>query len=413
MKRAAFTIVARNYVPLALNLAASVAEHDEGTDFIVFVTDAGDGGALPAGASAAGPAPRLVAARDLDIADFRKKAFYYDIVEFSTAIKPACVSRLFDEGYGMVAYLDPDMMCYGDLSEIWAGLEDSTALLVPHVLLDRPGALLEESAYLNNGTYNLGLFAVKDNDEARRLLSWWGRHLEAECFLDYDRGLATDQKWANLMPALFAGVATLRDPGYDVAFWNIHERPLSVATGRFLVRGSSPLKVFHFSGYDFRDLDRLTRGMDLRVDLSEGLGLLYRDYRRRLLALGIEESIEAEYGFSRFDNGYPVLPLHRKIFFELRDSPAFGDDPFAVAGKGSFFAFLRAKRLTRKRAAIRAADPRVPGGRTVSGLKGKIALAAFGAAVRILGLDRTLSLTSIAGWMGKTRNIAALYARNR
>ena len=34
-------------------------------------------------------------------------------------------------------------------------------------------------------------------------------------------GVYTDQRWCDLVPALFDGVKVLRDPGLNVASWNL------------------------------------------------------------------------------------------------------------------------------------------------------------------------------------------------
>ena len=39
----------------------------------------------------------------------------------------------------------------------------------------------------------------------------------------------TDQRWVDFMPSLFSH-HLLKDPGYNVAYWNLHERPLTALT---------------------------------------------------------------------------------------------------------------------------------------------------------------------------------------
>ena len=57
----------------------------------------------------------------------------------------------------------------------------------------------------------------------------------------------TDQKWCDLVPAYFDNVKIVRDPGYNVASWNISQRKIEFDDlGNILVNGSK-LKFFHFT----------------------------------------------------------------------------------------------------------------------------------------------------------------------
>ena len=57
------------------------------------------------------------------------------------------------------------------------------------------------------------------------------------------------------MPGYFEGVHILRDPGYNVAYWTLHERGVSVVDGQATV-GGGPCYFVHFSGYDPNDPQR-------------------------------------------------------------------------------------------------------------------------------------------------------------
>ena len=57
----------------------------------------------------------------------------------------------------------------------------------------------------------------------------------------------TDQRWVDFAPSFFDHFI-LKDPTYNVAYWNLHERDLEWTDGRYLVNGQ-PLTFFHFSGF--------------------------------------------------------------------------------------------------------------------------------------------------------------------
>ena len=58
-----------------------------------------------------------------------------------------------------------------------------------------------------------------------------------------------DQIWLNPVPYYFRSAHVLEDPGYNMAYWNLHERSVSKKDGRYYVNEKSPLVFFHFSGY--------------------------------------------------------------------------------------------------------------------------------------------------------------------
>ena len=84
---------------------------------------------------------------------------------------------------------------------------------------------------LQSGTYNLGFIALRASDEARRFVAWWQRKLLRDCVVDIARGLFTDQKWIDLVPGMYCGVGIVRDPGWNVAYWNLNHRQVTQSNG--------------------------------------------------------------------------------------------------------------------------------------------------------------------------------------
>ena len=58
-----------------------------------------------------------------------------------------------------------------------------------------------------------------------------------------------DQRWMDLAPGLVDSVRIVRDPGYDVAYWNLKHRALSGPPEAPLANGS-PVRFYHWSGFD-------------------------------------------------------------------------------------------------------------------------------------------------------------------
>jgi hypothetical protein len=59
----------------------------------------------------------------------------------------------------------------------------------------------------------------------------------------------TDQIWINFVPLFFKKVHVLMHPGYNMAYWNLHERKLTKANNQYLVNDREKLVFFHYSGF--------------------------------------------------------------------------------------------------------------------------------------------------------------------
>ena len=213
MTFAGCTIVSPNYLPYARTLAASyLAQHPGQRFFVLIVADLDDS------APFAGEAFTTVLLRTIGLRDLRAEAMKYDILELNTNVKPTFLQHLLTRyELDAIAYLDPDIFVYAPLEPVWGELEaGATAVLTPHIttpILD--GRSPSEQDLLYNGTFNLGFVAVRNCAEGLGLLSWWEQRCLELGFSEGRTGLFVDQKWMNLAPVLFVGVASLRDAGLN------------------------------------------------------------------------------------------------------------------------------------------------------------------------------------------------------
>jgi hypothetical protein len=76
----------------------------------------------------------------------------------------------------------------------------------------------------------------------------------------FDVGLFVDQLWMNFAPVYFEKVMILKNHGYNMAYWNLHERKLvKTDQGYFVNDLSTQLVFFHFSGYVFSKPEVLSK----------------------------------------------------------------------------------------------------------------------------------------------------------
>jgi len=148
------------------------------------------------------------------------------------------------------------------------------------------------------------------------------------CHADYDRGLFTDQKWCDHVPALFEDMYIIRDPGYNVASWNINKRILSISEdGQILVNDKYPLRFYHFTGYDSGAGDFMTHRYSDQNTLVEEI---WAWYGRAIKRMSQEKwgSLPCYYNF--YNNGAKISTEDRRYYRERQDLQEAYPNPFII-----------------------------------------------------------------------------------
>jgi len=266
----------------------------------------------------------------LDIPNLDGFLFKYTILEASTAVKPYFLQYLFRKySIRKLLYLDPDILIFDSLEGLSNRLDDANVLLTPHLLSPLPADGLHQDDHdiLQAGTYNLGFLGLRNSIETRRLLHWWCGKLYHHCLVSIENNLFVDQRWMDLVPALFQGVHILREPGYNVAYWNLHERAVS-CSDPVMVNGKS-LYFFHFSGFDPEKLWVVSKYQDrFTQNDTGGARRLYSRYRHLLLDNGWRETSGWKYGNDFFQNGVKIPPSARRYYWGLGEDVGHLGNPF-------------------------------------------------------------------------------------
>ena len=259
-------------------------------------------------------------------------AFMYDVTEFSTSIKPLLTLKLLKD-FKKVIYLDPDICVYSDLSELNLLLDTYPILLTPHYIT--PINDIKENydlGLMRFGSFNLGFYAVNDSNEGIEFLNWWSERCINLCFAESQFGLSVDQKWVSLAPCFFGGIRILFDKGYNMAFWNIHERTLSLIENEYIVNNTTKLKFFHFSAFDINNPYKISKRPHKWINEGrEDLTKICVQYAENLIKYEYKLT-KVKYSYDYMSNGAYISPTLRRAYAAIYNELDLNHNPFDSEG---------------------------------------------------------------------------------
>ena len=259
--------------------------------------------------------------------------FKYNVLELATSVKPFIFSWIFDNyQYQNVLYFDSDILLYKSLESIISKLSQYDALLTPHIkepINDdkRPNEL----DFNKSGYFNLGFIGFKKSQNVLTFLDWWGKRTSEHCYINFNKSYFVDQRWIDYAP-LFLNPYIIKEPGYNVAYFNLHE----------YINKIDPKNIyfFHFSGFDEKKVSIHQTRFD-----SNSIGKyakLFQDYSKELKKATLN-SIHAPYSYAHFDNNVPISDYIRNIFKEntyINRDKLNTNNPYSVTGKNSIYHFI-------------------------------------------------------------------------
>lgn len=319
MKVQYFTICSRNYLAYALTLRASIIKVDPEAAVDIVLADA------PFDCDVDIKDARCLAVTDIGLPDLHDMAGRYDVTEFNTAIKPFVFQHIFEtRDIDAAIYLDPDIYVYAPLKEALGALASGAdAVLTPHMRAPIPadGYSPTTADVLRTGVFNLGFAAFRRSVSSSRFFQWWSQRCARDCFVDLPAGLFVDQKFVDAAPALMENLSVLRHPGYNIAYWNLHERPIARSATGALTADQEPFRFFHFSGVAPDD-ERVVSKYQNRFS-AETIGAavpLFSEYRRRLRNNNHEQYRQIPYAYGSYNDGRAIPHAARRIYARRRDA---------------------------------------------------------------------------------------------
>jgi hypothetical protein len=172
-------------------------------------------------------------------------------------------------------------------------LNENDFVVTPHIL--QP--ITDDAFYghqvgaLNTGIFNLGFIALNYNESSVKILHWWEKHMIEHGHCNSQIGEFYDQKIMNLLPVYSDKLHILKDPGCNVAGWNVHERKISGSAGKYF-SNDSPLMFYHYSGFVNDKTKKLvSKYNSLKVEDNSALAEILDKYRKSLHENGNEQLI--------------------------------------------------------------------------------------------------------------------------
>lgn len=324
-----FTSAAFNYIPKVRMLFQSLREHHPEWRLHLALADEQREHVDLSGE----PFDEVIPVSELGIPSWRGWAFCHTIVELATAIKPFALARLLKlPDTTNVIYLDPDTVAFSRLDDIVAALEEANIVLTPHQTSPEKtlAAIIDnEICSLKHGIYNLGFVAVAATDVGHEFADWWSKRTYHFCRADIPNGLFTDQRWIDLAPAFFGGVAIMRSGRHNVATWNLTTRALCTdESGKYFVDGE-PLGFYHFTGFD--------SGAHAAMAAKNAAGnravqKLIDWYTSQTKRLATDPLAKEPWAYGVFSDKSPISIAQRIVYRERPDLQCEFVDPFDAAG---------------------------------------------------------------------------------
>jgi len=237
---------------------------------------------------------------------------YYLPLEFCSALKVLGLAYIL-KAENECLFLDPDMIVYDSLQES---------------VIDKPGEIVlschsfssfpkddsnpNDLEIFTAGHLNGGILFCRQSIENTSIINWLVEKTKFQWFIFPEHGMYADQQWLSALPYFFRNQTTLiLDRGVNVAYWNLHERPLYrlVAGGPIILNDREPLRLMHFSGFKIPSNGRLSlhgnRVFDTKTELI--LREIIYEYEQKL------SSAQKKFFHLRGDLGFCSLPLAARL----------------------------------------------------------------------------------------------------
>lgn len=237
----------------------------------------------------------LIWLQDLQIPELPLLIEYYNVFSLLMASKGIAADVLMTryEPEHLI-YLDTDILVFHTFDWLVTQFKHHDIFITPHChtpppyqtpLAEVKTNLLpqnpyEDRVFLLTGLYNAGFVAIKNTEQGRNFAAWWSKNLKNQCFPAHYLGLFFDQIWLNLAPIYFDKTCIVRNLGYNVGCWSLHERKITMKDSQYYINDIFPLVFFHYTGYRHHVPNQIAEWINLTFDDMPELKPIFEPYQQ-------------------------------------------------------------------------------------------------------------------------------------
>ena len=281
------TVCSASYLHYALSLLESIKEHTDNFTFTIFVSDIKSADLTINNDEDF----KIIGIDELSKAiniNIEKLLLYYDAMEFITTLKMYALYYATEVmQQKKCTFLDADAYLFDSIDDLYLN-EEFAVYLSPHIL-SRQGFsnYPDELELITAGVVNGGLIHINKSKDSKEILEWLIEKTKYYWFVMPALGMYADQAWLSILPVIdSSNVAVLDLKSYNVAYWNLQERPLCEQNGEIILSNSGKaLKLFHFSGFQLPYNGKLSKhfNREFNEDTEKVIKKISQDYALSLL----------------------------------------------------------------------------------------------------------------------------------
>jgi hypothetical protein len=227
----------------------------------------------------------LLCCDDLGFTFISEMRTYYGVLEFCSALKVLGSAYMLRKEKECL-FLDPDILVLDSLYDSVLSCAGDIVVSA-HTFAPYPsdGAAPNDLELCQSGFINGGVLLSRRMEAVTPALDWLVNKACYQWFVAPALGLYGDQHWLSALFYLFRPRSGLiEDRGVNVAYWNLHERPLRKVDGQVRLATGEPLRLMHFSGFAMPSGGKLSIHTQRRFDMETEAVLfeLIQEYERQL-----------------------------------------------------------------------------------------------------------------------------------